>query len=374
MGGMFDAIIDWDNLWLAARRAARGKRCKISAATFEHQVADRLIELQASLRNKTYRPGAYRHFYIHEPKRRKISAAPFGDRVVHHALCNVIEPVFESRFIAHSYANRRGKGTHRALDQLQSLAQRFRYVLRCDIVRHFASVDHGLLHAEIARFIGDADVMHLIDLILNSGDGVLAGEYTQAFFEGDDLFAACRPRGLPIGNLTSQFWSNVYLNDFDWFVTRDLGCGAYLRYVDDFALFSDSKCTLRRWRNAVVTRLARERLTIHTASAQIIPACAGIPWLGFVVYRGHRMLKRRNAVEFGRRLAASLRGYRANQISFAELDSSVQGWINHVRHADTWGLREHLFSTHMIPSRNPGDAFRQPPALRSERERVISRP
>jgi retron-type reverse transcriptase len=207
MGSMFAAITTWDNLWLAFQKAARGKRRRGSAAAFEHQVADRLIALQADLRLRAYRPGAYCHFFIHEPKRRKISAAPFGDRVVHHALCNLIEPLFDARFIAHSYANRTGKGTHRALDRLQALAQRYRYVLRADVVQHFPSMDHALLGAKLARVIQDEDVLWLADLILASGDGVLAHEYTMVYFPGDDLLAACRPRGLPIGNLTSQFWS-----------------------------------------------------------------------------------------------------------------------------------------------------------------------
>ena len=354
MGIMFDAITGWDNLWLAYRLAARGKRRMGSATAFEHQVADRLIALQNNLRMKTYRPGAYRHFFIHEPKRRKISAAPFRDRVVHHALCNVIEPVFDSRFITHSYANRRGKGTHRAVDQLQQWARRYRYVLRADVVQHFASLDHAILRAKLAGLIHDVDVLWLAAAILDSGAGVLVDKYTPVYFPGagDDLLAACRARGLPIGNLTSQFWSNVYMNDFDWFVLRELGCGAYVRYVDDFALFSDSKTKLWAWKKAIITRLARERLTIHEAQTQVLPTRCGIPWLGFVVYPTHRLLKRRNAVNFTRRLARNLDGYQARHISFAELDASVQGWINHVRYADTWGLREHIFGGHPIPMRS----------------------
>jgi hypothetical protein len=352
MSAMFDAITGWDNLLLAYRRAARGKRRKASAAAFEQQIADRLIELQGELRAQSYRPGAYRHFFIHEPKRRKISAAPFRDRVVHHALCNLIELLFERHFIPHSYANRRGKGTHRALDQLQQWALCYRYVLRCDIVQHFASLDHIILRDKLARFLREADVMWLVDSIVGSGAGVLAGEYTQVYFPGDDLLAACRPRGLPIGNLTSQFWSNVYLNDFDWFVTRELGCPAYLRYVDDFILFSDSKRVLLEWRAAIIARLGRERLTVHATQAQALPTCAGIPWLGFVVYPTHRLLKRRNAVNFTRKLTRNLDAYGNGEISFGELDASVQGWINHVRYADTWGLREHVFAAHGIPARN----------------------
>lgn len=348
---MFAAITAWDNLWLAFHKAARGKRRGLSAASFEHQVADRLIELQRDLRSHTYRLGAYKHFYIHEPKRRKISAAPFRDRVVHHALCNLIEPIFDRRFIPDSYANRRGKGTHRAVNRLQTYAQRYRYVLRADVVQHFPSLDHAVLRDVIGQIIHEDDVLWLIDGILASGVGVLAGEYTPVYFPGDDLFARLRPRGLPIGNLTSQFWSNVYMNGFDWFVRRELRCPAYLRYVDDMALFSDDKAELWAWKRAIVERLAGLRLTIHEAEAQVTPVEKGIPWLGFVVYPSHRLLKRRNAVNFTRRLVRNLDLYRAGRISFAELDASIKGWINHVRYADTWGLREHVFTTHLIPRR-----------------------
>lgn len=356
MGALFESITAWDNLCLAYAKAARRKRRTASVAAFEHRVADRLIALQHELRSKTYRPGAYCHFYIHEPKRRKISAAPFRDRVAHHALCNLVEPEFERRFIEHSYANRVGKGTHRALDQLQEWARRYRYVLRADVVQHFPSLDHAILSAKLARVIEDDDVLWLTERVIASGSGVLGGEYTMVYFPGDDLLASCRPRGLPIGNLTSQFWSNVYMNDFDWFVKRQLGCGAYQRYVDDFALFSDSKRRLYAWKEAIIARLAEERLTIHEPEAQVLPTRCGIPWLGFVVYPTHRLVKRRNVVNFRRRFDRNMEAYLADEISFAELDSSIKGWINHVRYADTWGLRERVLSAHPIRLRPRLDA------------------
>lgn len=339
---MFASIVAWDNLWLAWCKAARGKRSTRAAAAFEFQVADRLVELRQELTAKTYQPGPYVHFTIHEPKRRKISASPFRDRVVHHALCNIIEPHFEARFHPHSYANRKGKGTHAAINQLQHFARRHRYVLRMDIVQHFPSLDHAVLRHAIGRVITDADTLWLVDTILASGAGVLADAYDMVYFPGDDLLAALRPRGLPIGNLTSQFWSNVYLNRLDWFVTHRLGCRAYLRYVDDFALFADSKAQLWAWKAAIIDELAGLRLTAHEAAAQVQPVAAGIPWLGFVVYPTHRLLKRRNVVRYTRRFAHNLARRRARQITFAELHASVQGWINHVRWGDTWGLRRCL--------------------------------
>ena len=228
---LYPQVCDWDNLYLAYRKARRGKRGRAPAATFEYNQEANLVQLHQELIAKTYAPGDYHSFYIHEPKRRLISAAPFRDRVVHHALCNIIEPVFERGFIYDSYANREGKGTHRALDRAQQFARRFRYVLQCDVRQFFPSVDHAILRGILSHKIADHDVLWLIDHILGSGLGVLAQEYEMQWFPRDDLFAINHPRGLPIGNLTSQFWANCYLNPLDHFVKRELCCGGYVRYT-----------------------------------------------------------------------------------------------------------------------------------------------
>ncbi len=188
--------------------------------------------------------------------------------------------------------------------------------------------------------------MWLVERILESGIGVLAGEYEMAWFPGDDLFVALRPRGLPIGNLTSQFWANCYLNSFDHFVKRELRCckqrGGYLRYVDDMVFFADDKRTLWVWREAAVERLSGLRLTIHPG-AHPRPVTEGIPFLGFVVFPTHRRLKRRKGIAFQRRFKRLLAAYAAGDIPFERLNASVQGWINHVRFGDTWGLRRAIF-------------------------------
>lgn len=204
---LFAQVCDFNNIWVAFQRARKGKRSKHAVAAFEYQLERNLFTLERELSDGSYRPGRYHHFYIFEPKKRKISAAPFRDRVVHHALCHVIEPIFEARFSDASFACRVGKGTHAALDRAQHYARRFRYVLQGDIVQFFPSVDHQVLRELLARRIADPQVMALIDQILASGAGVLASEYTPQWFPGDDLFTPFeRPRGLPIGNLTSQFW------------------------------------------------------------------------------------------------------------------------------------------------------------------------
>lgn len=325
----------------ASHQAARGKRRRESAARFEFQLADHLVDLQEELQNHRYQPGPYTNFLIHEPKKRLISAAPFRDRVVHHAFCNIIEPWFEQRFIFDSYANRLGKGTHRAVNRLQLFSRNFRYVLRMDIVKHFPSIDHAILRRTLERVIREDNVIWLVNQILNSGAEALKDEYKMVWFPGDDLLAALRPRGLPIGNLTSQFWSNCYLDPFDHFVKRQLRCPAYLRYVDDFALFSDSKRELWRWKKAIVERLAILRLTIHDG-AQVVPTNIGVPWLGFIVFPTHRRLKARKVYNFSKRLRNRWQEFCAGEITFAEFDATVKGWVNHVKHGDTWGLRTQL--------------------------------
>jgi hypothetical protein len=156
---------------------------------------------------------------------------------------------------------------------------------------------------------------------------------------------------LPIGNLTSQFWANCYLNPLDHFIKRELGSRGYVRYVDDFLLFANDKRTLWWWRDALIERLAQLRLTLHEDSAQARPATEGIPFLGFIVFPTHRRLKRCKGIHFRRRLKGLLHDYAVGAISFDAVSASVSGWINHARYGDTWGLRRAVLS---VPIHSPG--------------------
>ena len=348
---LYPDLVRFDHLWQAYRQAARGKRGKAPVATLEMDLEANLLRLQRELAERSYRPGGYRSFHIRDPKHRLVSAAPFRDRVVHHALCNLIEPIFERTFIGDSYANRVGKGTHRALDRAQQLARRFPYVLQCDVREFFPSIDHACLRGILARKLADPDLLWLIDAILDSGTEVLRDEYTPVYFPGDDLFALSRPRGLPIGNLTSQFWANVYLNELDQLVKRVLRCPAYVRYVDDLLLFADDKRLLWRWKDAIRDKLAELRLTLHERSSTVYPVATGIPFLGFRVYPDHRRLKRRNGVAFARRLRRYRTAVAAGELDFAAFRERVGGWIAHAGHGDTWGLRRALLHEPITLSR-----------------------
>lgn len=345
MNCSYQQLCSWENLWQAWRKAAKGKRGKQAAAVFEYRLEDNLMTLQSELIDKSYQPANYSSFYIHEPKRRLISAAHFRDRVVHHALCQMIEPQFERSFIHDSYANRIGKGTHRALDRAQQFARCYKYVLQCDVEQFFPAIDHQILRQILLRKIDDPDMMWLIDRILESGEGLLSETYQMRWFPGDDLLSPLRPRGLPIGNLTSQFWANCYLNPVDHFIKRELGCPAYLRYVDDSLLFHNDKNLLWNWKQALIIRLQQFRITIHEHSAQVHATTDGIPFLGFILFPTHRRLKRRKGIFYQRRLKKLVSDYHTGAIFFKQLDASVQGWINHVKHGDTWGLRRAIFSS-----------------------------
>jgi RNA-directed DNA polymerase len=347
---LYPRIYEFDNLYWAYRKARKGKRSRPDVAAFEFNLEFELPQLQEELETEIYRPSPYRHFTLYERKPRRISAAPFRDRVAHHALCNVIEPIWEARFIHDSYACRVGKGTHAALDRCTCFARRYAYVLRGDIVGFFPSVDHTILYDLLVRRIACPPTLRLIERIIGSGAGVHADNWEMQWFPGDDLFAAARPRGLPIGNQTSQFWANVFLHQLDQFVKQTLRCPAYLRYCDDFALFADDKPTLHRWQREVERFLATLRLKLHPLKSTVYPVTNGVPFLGFLVFPDHRRLRRDNGVYFERRLERMMRGYAAGQLSQAELEASVHGWIAHAAHGDTWRLRWSILRRFVIPA------------------------
>ncbi|MEZ4736655.1 MAG: reverse transcriptase domain-containing protein [Caldilineaceae bacterium] len=279
---LYPTITAFSNLYTAFRKARQGKRNRPEVAAFEVDLETNLFQLQEELRERAYSPGAYRNFYIRERKLRLISAAPFCDRVVHHALCAVINPIWERRFIHDTYANRAGKGTHKALDRAQHFARGHAYVLQCDVHQFFPAIDHAILYEKLAHRIHDADTLWLIERILAGGAGILAPMYTMEYFPGDDLFAVLRPRGLPVGNLTSQSWANIYLDSLDQFVKRELKCRAYLRYADDFLLFHNDKAQLHAWKDAVQEHLAGLRLCLNGRRSVVYPTHTGIPFWAFV--------------------------------------------------------------------------------------------
>jgi RNA-directed DNA polymerase len=342
---LFPQIARFENLHAAWEAARRGKRRRPDVAAFERHLESNLLSLERQLHAGSYRPGRYRSFYIREPKRRKISAAPFRDRVVHHALVRVIEPIFEARFSNASYACRVGKGTHAAANHAQALLRQHSYVLKADVAQFFPSIDHGVLDGMLARHIACRRTLDLCRRIMTSGDGILTSEYTLRFFPGDDLFAAQRPRGLPIGNLTSQFWANVYLNRVDTLIQRELRL-PHVRYCDDLLIFADATPPLHAALAALHACAAQLRLTLHPKKTRIYAADEGVEFVGYRLFRDHRRLRRGNVRLFVRRLRRQQHAYRTGRLPADRLRASIRSWIAHAKHADTYRLRSRLLRAH----------------------------
>ena len=265
-----------------------------------------MLRLEHELLSGTWRPGRYVEIAIRDPKPRMVSAAPFRDRVVHHALCAVIEPPFERGFVFDSYANRRGRGTHRAVARYERFRSRHRHVLRCDLYRYFPAIDHAILKADVRRRVRCAPTLALVDAVI---DGSNPQEPVNRYYPGDDLFTPFeRRRGLPIGNLTSQLFANVHLDGFDHFVKEVLRARGYLRYVDDFALFHDDPAVLEEWRGRIGAYLARRRLSLHPRKTYVAATAEPTTFLGYVLLPdGRRRLPEDNV----RRFRGRLRGMRA---------------------------------------------------------------
>ena len=350
-GNLWSQVTNFGNLLQAARQAQRGKRFRPNVLKFNYFLEQNLVHLQQELRSQTYQPGAYRTFRIFEPKPRLISAAPYRDRVVHHALCNVIIPIFEQTFIPDSYANRVGFGSHRALHRFTQFARSHRYVLQCDIQKYFPSIDHEILKGMLRRKIKCPETLWLINTIIdhsNEQDPILE------YFPGDDLLTpGDRRHGLPIGNLTSQFFANCYLNGFDHFVKQHLKATQYLRYVDDFSLFSDDWLFLTEARVAIEAYLTTLRLRIHPVKSQLFETRLGANFVGFRVIpigdsfpRDIRIRVRNDNLRRSRKRFRILQtAYGNGEINLTQLTQSIRSWIAHLDHADTWQLQRSLFQS-----------------------------
>lgn len=342
-GNLYPQIVEFANLFLAARQAQKGKRFRDNVLDFNYHLETELIKLQKELTNKTYQPGNYRTFHLTGIKSRLISAAPYPDRVVHHALCNIIVPIFEHTFIPDSYANRIGFGTHRALRRFTHFARNSRYVLQCDIRKYFPSIDHIVLKQLLRRKIKCVDTLWLIDTIIDNSN---EQEPVIEYFPGDDLLTpVTRRRGLPIGNLTSQFFANIYLNGFDHFVKEQLRASKYVRYVDDFALFSDDWEFLTSARLAIEEYLAQLRLQVHPIKSQLFETKIGATFLGFRVFPDRIRVRNTNLHLARQRLKRLQADYACGKIDQEKVNQSIQSWFAHLEHGDTWRLRQQIFTS-----------------------------
>jgi hypothetical protein len=294
----WDRVVDPVNVWHAWREYGAGKRRRPAVARFALDAPRHVAVLARELADGSWRPGSYRLMRITDPKRRLIAAAPVRDRVVHHALHRVLSPLVDRRFIDHSYACLPGRGSHRAILRFREGLRRHRFVIQLDVRRYFYRVDRAILRDLMCRHLREAPARDLVAKILDSGAGLYADPDVASFLgwrhPGEP------GRGLPIGNLTSQWWGNLYLDGLDHHVQRVLQVPMYQRYMDDLVLFADDAAALAHHREAIAAWLDEHRhLELRDPAARPRKTRGRHATLGYVVSR--------QGIEPGRRIRQRLR-------------------------------------------------------------------
>ncbi|MDP4001716.1 MAG: reverse transcriptase/maturase family protein [bacterium] len=347
----FSQVTQFANLVQAWKLASRGKRDRLPVARFSAEMDERLVEIKTALENGTWQPGLHRQFFVYDPKFRSIAAPPFADRVVHHAICAVIEPLFERRFIFDSYACRMDKGAHVAIRRLQKFLRKKHtaYALKCDISKFFASINQIVLRRIIGQTVHDPRLLKILDLII----------------------AGYSP-GIPIGNLTSQLFANIYLDQLDHFIKEELRIKYYLRYMDDFVILGKNKADLTKTLTVIRTFLTDTlKLTLHPRKVRLFPTRLGVDFVGYVVFPDHILLRPKNVRRFMKKLRKQQKGLLLGKITQKEFEESVRSWVAHASHADTFGLRRKLFASANLPAFSPVPSS-APPSAKTVRGKKTS--
>lgn len=344
---LFERIYDFEALHAAYLRARAGKRDRAEVQQFEQDLEGNLIQLQNELIWGMYRSGEYRTFSVYEPKERQVAALPFRDRVVQHALVAVIEPLWECRFIADSYACRPGRGTHRGADRAQSMLRRVKrdegrvFVFKADISKYFASMHHGVLRALLRRRIACRRTLALLDQIIESANQL-------------------NPKsgvGLPIGNLTSQLFANIYLHELDEFVKHGLCERHYVRYMDDFVIIHHDKAHLQHVR-LLIEGFLQGKLRLRTNhKTQVFPVGTisgrALDFLGYRIWPTHRKLRKSSIGRIRRTLRRMSALYAAGKIEIDRVACSFRSWLAHASHANAKGLVGYMMTAFSF-RRQPG--------------------
>jgi retron-type reverse transcriptase len=319
-GDLYVRIADSENLRLAFWKAQKGKKDRQEVQEYRQQLEENLQTLRASLLNRDVPVGDYRYFTVRDPKERRICAASFRERVLHHAMMNLCEPVFERYAIHDTYACRPGKGTHRAVTRAREFGKRFRFCLKMDIAGCFDSIDHEVLMRMLARLFKDRELLNLFEHILAS-------------------YQTAPGKGLPIGNLTSQHFANFYLGRLDHFVKETLRTKGYLRYMDDFLAFGNSPEELKVLLSRIRDYLDDELHLELKKGIQLKPSKAGVSFLGYRLFPDRIGLTRRSRQRFIDKLRLYEGDYLRGALPESELSRRMQSVIAFTEWADASGFR-----------------------------------
>ena len=319
IGNLWSQIVDPENLKLAIKKAARGKKDR-AMVRYSLDHTDEAVKMLQAILNRGFKNAPYTTKVIYEPKVRTIYILPFfPDRIIHHAIVNVLEPVWDSMFIADSYSCRKNKGQHAGSTRCMEMVRKYNYCLKCDVSKFYPSINHAILKQMIRRKIKDKRVLALLDEIIDSADG---------------------ETNVPIGNLLSQWFGNIYLNRLDMLVKHELHHKAYIRYCDDFVLFSNDKHEL--WSHLEKIKTVMNELQLKLSKADVFPVKQGVDFLGYRHFKHCVLVRKSTAKRIKRRLSHIPRLLEENKISIVRARSQVASALGWLKHANAFNLRKAL--------------------------------
>lgn len=333
---LYTKLCSKENILLAFNKAKKGKSKKDYVIDFQLNLEYNLNELRDELINKRYLPSPLKKFIIRDPKTRIIHSSIFRDRIIHHAIVNLLEPIFEKIFIYDSFASRKNKGTHSAVKRFRQFINKVSnngsliknpysnnsikgFVLKADIKHYFDSIDHKVLINIIKRKITDKDLIEVIEKVLNN-------------------FETEKGKGLPLGNYTSQFFANVYLNELDYYVKHILKVKYYIRYVDDFVILHKNKKRLEYFKNCIENFLPCLKIKLHPDKTKIYALRNGINFLGYRVFYYYILLRKRNIKYFKKKFKELIK------LNEEELNNRLAGYNGYFIFASSYNLQKDILS------------------------------
>ena len=326
---IFNKIISLDNLYLAWREFVRGKRSRSDVQEFEFNLEENILNLHHDLKNKKYQHSNYTSFYICDPKLRNIHKAEVRDRVLHHAIFRTFNPIFDKSFIFDSYSCRKNKGTHKGVNRLECFIRKVSnnhhnqvYALKCDIKKFFDSIDHNILFDLIKKKVQDSDTLWLIQIILNS-------------------FYTKPEKGLPLGNVISQLFANIYMNKFDQFIKHVLKEKYYIRYSDDFVILHQDRNHLRNIIQPIQDFLSNNlQLSLHPNKLIIRKTSHGIDFLGYVALPSYRVIRTKTKRRILRKIKLLKQELNNKLITEESFNQSLQSYLGILKHCDGYKVRK----------------------------------
>jgi len=328
--GLWNKFITYNNLYLAYKNARKVNPNSSVVLNFSFNLETNLLRIQNELITGHYEVSKYNIFTIYEPKERIIKSLPFKDRIVQHALINIIEPIFEKVFIYNSFACRKKKGINLAFKKLKKLVQSNnypKYFLKSDVKKYFFSVDKKILKHIISKRIKDTKLLFLIFKIIDSDNSNISNN-----------------KGIPIGNLTSQLFANIYLNELDQFVKHNLHIKHYFRYMDDFLFFSNSKNQLNKYshyiRNFMKCKL---KLKLPKKKTNICLTKDGVDFVGYKIFHEYVQIRKTSLIRFTKRTKHKIFLFNNNKITNTQLESSICSFLGFCKYADSYRIINKIF-------------------------------